>query len=702
VVSFGTGGGAISFGGAGGTLTVNQSTLSGNIAPLGGGIYNAGGSLAGTNSIVAGNTQDSGGDIEGGTLTGVNLTSGNPLLAPLGNYGGPTPTMPPLSGSLAIDGCTNGTGFTTDQRGFPRIVGTYADIGAVEAALSFTSMPIAGLPGVDYSSVAWGDYDNDGHLDFLLTGYSTNGPVSQLWRNTGSGFTNVTDSAFPSNSLPVMSGFPSIGSSCALAWGDYDNDGRLDLLIAGLATNAFVTQLWRNTGGGFTNVPLPGVPAVRYGLLAWGDSDNDGRLDFLLTGLDANTDYRSQLWRNTGGGFTNVPLPGVPGLFFSSVAWGDYDNDGHLDFLLTGSDDANLSHFRSPQLWRNTGTGFTNVPLPGVPEVGWGSLAWGDYDNDGRLDFLLTGTDTNSVGYSQLWRNTGSGFTNVTDTAFPSNGLAGVFASSLAWGDYDNDGRLDFLLTGVDTNSDYRSQLWRNNGDGTFSNVTATAAAGLPGVGAGSVVWGDYDNDGRLDFLFTGYYYDGNENYVSQLWHNITPVTNAPPAAPTGLAMTATTNAVMLSWNSAVDDHTPATGLAYNVRAGTTPGGIDLFAGHVDATNGFRRVPALGNAMLRLTLPLTGVTSGQTVYWSVQAVDTSFAGGSFATETSVVSIPQLSITSTDTTNALVSWTPPTFGWHLEETPALNPPAWTNSPSGELNPASVSTTNPATSYRLKSQ
>ena len=162
---------------------------------------------------------------------------------------------------------------------------------------------------------------------------------------------------------------------------------------------------------------------------------------------------------------------------------------------------------------------------------------------------------------------------------------------------------------------------------------------------------------------------------------------------------TAATNAVMLSWNSAVDDHTPASGLTYNVRAGTSPGGTDLLASHVNATNGFRRVPAMGNAMLRHTLPLTGLTNGQIVYWSVQAVDTAFAGGPFATETSVVTIPTLTITPSNSTNAIVSWTPPTWGWHLKETPALNPTAWSSSASGELNPVSVTTTNSAKFYRL---
>jgi len=80
-------------------------------------------------------------------------------------------------------------------------------------------------------------------------------------------------------------------------------------------------------------------------------------------------------------------------------------------------------------------------------------------------------------------------------------------------------------------------------------------------------------------------------------------------------------------------------------------------------------------------------------------VDTAFVGGPFATETSVVSIPQLAIAPSDGTNAIFSWTPPTWGWHLEETPSLNPAGWSNSRSGELNPVSVSTTNNARFYRL---
>lgn len=558
--------------------------------------------------------------------------------------------------------------------------------GADQAFTTFTFnlVPIPGLIGAN-GDVAWGDYDNDGRLDLLIVGFN----ASQLLRNTGNGFTNV----------PI--GLPPFWNGRA-AWGDFDNDGYLDFLATGSSAGNDQTGLWRNNGDGtFTNVTVlaPGVPGATGGGVAWGDYDNDGRLDFLLTGRNAPTLFGgvSQLWRNTGNGFTNVTAsaaPGLPALEDSSVAWGDYDNDGRLDFLIAGR------YFPGffpvifvLQLWHNTGNGFELAPLPPSPEfslLNQPNLAWADYDNDGRLDFIYAGGSR----FAYVCRNTGNGFQYVTTLQVSSDAGETTTAS---WGDFDSDGRLD-LLTATSAWVDAPifdiapfNKLWRN----TTNGFVEVPLAGLANSFMGKTAWGDFDNDGRLDLFTVGTKDVDN----SQLWHNNTPVTNTPPSAPTGLLMTATTNAVMLSWNSATDDQTPTTGLTYNVRAGTTPGGIDLFAGHVTATNGFRRVPAMGNAMLRHTLPLTGLTNGQTVYWSVQAVDTAFAGGPFPTETSVVTIPQLTITPSTATNAIVSWSPPTWGWHLEETPALNPAVWSASSSGELNPVTVSATNTATFYRL---
>lgn len=88
--------------------------------------------------------------------------------------------------------------------------------------------------------------------------------------------------------------------------------------------------------------------------MAWGDYDNDGQLDFIITGQDSIGNWIAQLWRNSGSGFTNVAIPGLLGLPDRDAAWGDYDNDGRLDFLL------------DEQLWRNTGDGFTKVSVSGL------------------------------------------------------------------------------------------------------------------------------------------------------------------------------------------------------------------------------------------------------------------------------------------------------------------------------------------------
>jgi predicted outer membrane repeat protein len=159
-----------------GSITVNQSTLTGNIDPSGvaGGLYNFDelGSITLFNSIVAGNTLPNTSGYDSQTInpitsgiasqTGANLTNGTPLLAPLGNYGGPTPTMPPLPGSPAIDGCTNGTTFTTDQRGYPRVLGRAPDIGAVEGVYN------AAGPGKLKNVAKLGN----GAVSFTLTNYS--------------------------------------------------------------------------------------------------------------------------------------------------------------------------------------------------------------------------------------------------------------------------------------------------------------------------------------------------------------------------------------------------------------------------------------------------------------------------------------------------------------------------------------------------
>jgi len=317
--------------------------------------------------------------------------------------------------------------------------------------------------------VAWGDYDNDGDLDIYL---SNNGNPNKLFRNDGGGvFTDATTSPLDD---------PGIGYG--VAWGDYDNDGDLDLY---LANSGQANKLFRNNGDGtFSDATSGPLGDAGYGVaVAWGDYDNDGDIDLYLTNyLSSN-----KLVRNDGGGnwtdVTSSPLNDSGSS--EGAAWGDYDNDGDLDLYLA------KFYGEANKLFRNNGGGsFTDVTSGPLGDTREGiSVDWGDYDNDGDLDLYLV----NNGQANKLFRNDGGG--NFTDVTSGPLGDAG-YGLSAAWGDYDNDGDLDIYLT----NSYCCNKLFRNDGGGVFVDATTGGLGDAQQYSAGTA-WGDYDKDGDLDLF---------------------------------------------------------------------------------------------------------------------------------------------------------------------------------------------------------
>lgn len=478
------------------------------------------------------------------------------------------------------------------------------------------------LPGLVEGSAAWGDYDSDGRLDLIVSGNKTTegGGFSRLYRNTGSGFDDRTS---------LLPNLPQLGSSAA-SWADYDNDGRLDLMISGGNHIQRISKLYHNTGSGFADQSsrIPGLPQVWNGSLAWADYDSDGRVDLLLTGRPLiATKPVSKLYRNTPDGFKDQSglLPSLPGVQHSAVAWGDYDNDGQPDLLLTGYMGPGLGSVS--KLYHNTGSGFDDqsIRLPDLPAVSDGSVAWGDYDNDGRLDLILTGGGA-TVPVSKLYHNTGNGFEDQS-SRLPD--LPGVRYGTVGWGDYDNDGWLDLLLTG-DSGSELVTRLYHNTGTG-FESM-ALPDTGIPNLSVSAAAFGDYDNDGRLDLLVTGY---SSAGPVSRLFHNLSPSANTVPTAPTSLSSQVVSGGqgVKLNWQAATDAQTPKSGLVYNLYLSDTPDGQNLLSPMADQKVGYRRVVRLGNSQsTRFTM--TGLMPNKTYYWSVQAIDGAFAGSPFAPEQS--------------------------------------------------------------------
>jgi uncharacterized repeat protein (TIGR01451 family) len=352
----------------------------------------------------------------------------------------------------------------------------------------------ANLTGVYASSVAWGDYDNDGDLDILLTGVdSGSGRQALIYENQAGVF--VTDAVASANLTGV--------AYSSVAWGDYDNDGDLDILLTGVDSgNGFNALVYENQGGIFVAnvVASQNLTGVHFSSVAWGDYDNDGDLDILLTGTPGGLDGVAYVYENTGSGFVadGAASANLTGVYAGSVAWGDYDDDSDLDILLTGQDSG--GGYNGLVYENQAGVFVTDtVASANLTGVAGSSVAWGDYDNDSDLDILLTGQDSGGGRRALVYENQAGVF--VTDT-LASATLTGVYYSSVAWGDYDNDGDLDILLTGYDGGGN--NALVYENQTGAFV-IDSVASANLTGVYRSSVAWGDYDDDGDLDILLTGW-----------------------------------------------------------------------------------------------------------------------------------------------------------------------------------------------------
>jgi len=429
-----------------------------------------------------------------------------------------------------------------DAAGTPGRIGfeDLADAAGIKFQLTNSISPQRYSIETMMGGVAVFDYNNDGLLDIFFTNgaeipsLEKTGPryYNRLYRNNGDGtFTDVTEQA----------GVKGVGYSMGVAAGDYDNDGFVDLYVVGVNRN----QLLHNNGDGtFTDVTekagvagmVPKLGKAWAVAAGWFDYNNDGLLDLLVINylnyniVDAKScsiggiqAYCSPnnfagtpniLYRNNGDGtFTDVSVPSHIDQYVGKgmgLAFADYDNDGFTDvfvsndtfpnFLLHNNGDGTLK-----DVALETGTAYTST---GNVVAGMGA-EFRDLNNDGLPDIFHTAMFGDTF---LLYRNAGDHFDEIT----ASSGIDAYSSRLTAWGtgafDFDNDGYKD-LFTANAAILDNEMEIYhrparlpngllRNNGDFTFTDVSATAGGDflVPKAHRGAA-FGDLNNDGNIDIV---------------------------------------------------------------------------------------------------------------------------------------------------------------------------------------------------------
>ncbi len=354
----------------------------------------------------------------------------------------------------------------------------------------------------DSRSVNWVDVNNDGFIDCLITNGPSGGQNNMLYLNDkNGGFTQVNGQSI------VNDGKPSDGASFA----DTDNDGDLDCFVANWygMNNLF----YINQGSGTFSQVTTGKFVTDGGhseTASWGDYDNDGLVDlYVCNSAGSKFNY---LYHNTGNNqFTKITTGSAATDAFASrsVNWTDIDSDGFVDLFVTNEESA------SENIYKNNGNGtFTTITTGILVTSGRNTMSgsWGDYDNDGDMDVFLA----NDKSLNGLYRNDGNfTFTAIVDTVSrtPSNSF------SSAWSDVDNDGDLDLFVTNsFKTGTLLLNFLYLNDGDGTFTRVNNTSPATDMDWSYGCA-FGDYDNDGFQDLAVATCNYNGADRY-DLLYHN--------------------------------------------------------------------------------------------------------------------------------------------------------------------------------------
>lgn len=346
--------------------------------------------------------------------------------------------------------------------------------------------------GVFYGDSAVADFDNDGKTDFIISGAKP-GYIGYtgIFKNNNGIFAENTNTSLSQ----IM--------YSAIAVGDLNGDNNQDFIVTGTKTgenSPIVFEIYYNNGdGSFTKNTTSGIPGVKYGSVAIADLTNDGLPDIVVNG-NLGSQYITKVFRqNQDGTFSDLNA-GLLGTYFSAIKVFDANADGNPDILVTG---LSTNYRPETKLYINSGSGTFTEKTTTLPGIYISSIDAMDINDDGYPDLLISGTNYSRIPTLTIYTNDGSGNFTIQE-----NGFTGIYNGNSKFIDYNNDGLIDIFSIGRNANNENTVLLYKKNSNGTYTLDTENSAP-IIAVYMSKGQWLDYDNDGDMDLLTIGFESDG-------------------------------------------------------------------------------------------------------------------------------------------------------------------------------------------------
>lgn len=555
--------------------------------------------------------------------------------------------------------------FKKGQAKFPRRLDMYLNINSLDMGnMGMVPYPVQypALPEIADGSITWLHANNDEYLDLFITGSDTSGVLySKLYYQYRVTKENV---GFIYSKVAELTGGTEQIDSTKLNIPEFSAPMFFD---PASIQNAPADALARFAG----IPPLTEIPGLFRSSSAAGDMNNDGLQDLVVTGMKADRSaYFGIFLQQKGGGFKLLNTK-IPGVIDGSVSLVDYDRSGRLSILLTGAN--NIAKVCRQKV---DGT-FEIIDLPVSTS---GRSKWWDYNNDGYMDIIIGGNPSKIL--LNEAKNDGQErvFTDVTAKVAPA-GLPKIDESAVETADLNNDGKPDFVVSGTPAEGiGHVVKVYYQDGSGDKITFTEDNSTGIRPVSNGSINF-IYDNNFTPQLFVTGsavpytevaaraltkgiivteeplsrYPFAGMDVYdVKKGANKISP--NTHPVSPVWLTATVNNNdnSVTLSWQESYDKETPSKGLSYNVYVSTEPGEemftsadhnsdsylASVFTGNSgDVLNplssflygGTRNLVQVGNTV-KNSITIKGLARDKAYYWGVQTIDNGYLASEFSAE----------------------------------------------------------------------